>query len=58
VFREASRFTHPAELVEVVTGADNTPGATDGGRSRLGDTLSTHVPLPTITARIRRFHPR
>ena len=23
VFREASRFTHPAELVEVVTGADN-----------------------------------
>ena len=23
VFREASRFTHPAELIEVVTGADN-----------------------------------
>lgn len=23
VFREASRFTHPAELVEVITGADN-----------------------------------
>lgn len=23
VFREASRFTHPAEMVEVVTGADN-----------------------------------
>jgi Sugar-specific transcriptional regulator TrmB len=26
VFREASRFTHPAELVEVVTGADNISG--------------------------------
>lgn len=26
VFREASRFTHPAELVEVITGADNITG--------------------------------
>jgi hypothetical protein len=26
VFREASRFTHPAELVEVISGADNIAG--------------------------------